>query len=252
MNTEGAENARDWQAMMMVNAIAPYQLGKALLPRMADGGKMIAISSGMGSIGDNGGGWVPYRTSKAALNMAWSNLAMEAKPRGVACVAAQPRLGEDAHGRRRRRDHAGAKRQRHAPADRPADDRRHAAIPPPRRLGAALVGCQRALVPSIGARFPDRWKNQWPGQKACRGGWITSRLAMRGNKETKMPKLKTKSGVKKRFKLTATGKIKHGVAGKRHRLISHNAKYIRQNRGTEILADADTARVKAWAPYGLK
>ena len=50
-----------------------------------------------------------------------------------------------------------------------------------------------------------------------------------------MPKLKTKSGVKKRFKLTATGKVKHGVAGKRHRLISHNAKYIRQNRGTEVL-----------------
>ena len=66
-----------------------------------------------------------------------------------------------------------------------------------------------------------------------------------------MPKLKTKSGVKKRFKLTATGKIKHGVAGKRHRLISHNAKYIRQNRGTEVLADADTRRVKLWAPYGL-
>ena len=60
-----------------------------------------------------------------------------------------------------------------------------------------------------------------------------------------MPKLKTKSGVKKRFKLTATGKIKHGVAGKRHRLISHNAKYIRQNRGTEVLADADTARGEA-------
>jgi large subunit ribosomal protein L35 len=71
-------------------------------------------------------------------------------------------------------------------------------------------------------------------------------------KETKMPKLKTKSGVKKRFKLTATGKIKHGVAGKRHRLISHNAKYIRQNRGTDVLADADTARVKLWAPYGLR
>ena len=74
----------------------------------------------------------------------------------------------------------------------------------------------------------------------------------RDNKETKMPKLKTKSGVKKRFKLTATGKIKCGVAGKRHRLISHNAKYIRQNRGTEVLADADKARVLGWAPYGLK
>jgi large subunit ribosomal protein L35 len=70
-------------------------------------------------------------------------------------------------------------------------------------------------------------------------------------KETKMPKLKTKSGVKKRFKLTATGKVKHGVAGKRHRLISHNAKYIRQNRGTDVLAEADTGRIKLWAPYGL-
>jgi large subunit ribosomal protein L35 len=56
-----------------------------------------------------------------------------------------------------------------------------------------------------------------------------------------MPKLKTKSGVKKRFKLTA----------KRHRLISHNSKYIRQNRGTRVLSEADTARVKLWAPYGL-
>ena len=90
MNAEGADNARAWAAMMMVNAIAPYQLGKALLPTMAEGGKMIAISSGMGSIGDNGGGWVPYRTSKAALNMAWSNLALEAKACGVAVVALSP------------------------------------------------------------------------------------------------------------------------------------------------------------------
>ncbi len=66
-----------------------------------------------------------------------------------------------------------------------------------------------------------------------------------------MPKLKTKSGVKKRFKLTATGKIKHGVVGKRHRLMSHNAKYIRQNRGTSVLSDNDVAAVKKWAPYGL-
>lgn len=67
-----------------------------------------------------------------------------------------------------------------------------------------------------------------------------------------MPKLKTKSGVKKRFTMTASGKLKHGVSGKRHRLIGHNGKYIRQNRGTKVLSDADTARVVAWAPYGLK
>ena len=90
MNPDGPENARAWQTMMMINVIAPYQLGKALLPRMADGGKMIAISSGMGSIGDNGGGWVPYRTSKAALNMAWSCLALDARGRGVACVLFSP------------------------------------------------------------------------------------------------------------------------------------------------------------------
>jgi NAD(P)-dependent dehydrogenase (short-subunit alcohol dehydrogenase family) len=85
-----ADDVRAWQAMMMVNAIGPYVLGKALLPRMAEGGKMIAISSGMGSIGDNGGGWVPYRTSKAALNMAWSSLALEARRHGVTCVLLSP------------------------------------------------------------------------------------------------------------------------------------------------------------------
>lgn len=90
MNTDGAQNGRDWQAMMMINAIAPFQLGRALLARMVAHGKMIAISSGMGSIGDNGGGWVPYRTSKAALNMAWSCLALEAQAQGVACVLLSP------------------------------------------------------------------------------------------------------------------------------------------------------------------
>jgi large subunit ribosomal protein L35 len=64
-------------------------------------------------------------------------------------------------------------------------------------------------------------------------------------------KLKTKSGVKKRFKLTATGKVLAGVAGKRHRLSSHNGKYIRQNRGTAELAKPDADRVKLWIPYGL-
>ncbi len=90
MNTEGADNARNWQVMMMINAIAPYQLAKTLLPSMARGGKMVAISSGMGSIGENGGGWVPYRTSKAALNMAWSCLALESKSRGIAAALLSP------------------------------------------------------------------------------------------------------------------------------------------------------------------
>jgi large subunit ribosomal protein L35 len=68
---------------------------------------------------------------------------------------------------------------------------------------------------------------------------------------SEMPKLKTKSGAKKRFKLTATGKIKAGVAGKRHRLISHSAKYIRQQRGTKVLGDSDAKIVRLYIPYGL-
>jgi len=67
----------------------------------------------------------------------------------------------------------------------------------------------------------------------------------------KMPKLKTKSGAKKRFKITATGLIKAGVAGKRHRLISHNAKYIRQNRGTKVMSASDATIIKKFLPYGL-
>jgi len=66
-----------------------------------------------------------------------------------------------------------------------------------------------------------------------------------------MPKLKTKSGAKKRFKLTATGKLKAGVAGKRHRLISHSSKYIRQNRGTKVMSASDSRTIRTYLPYGL-
>ncbi len=66
-----------------------------------------------------------------------------------------------------------------------------------------------------------------------------------------MPKLKTKSGAKKRFKITATGKVKSGVAGKRHRLLSHNAKYIRQNRGTKVMTAQDAKIIKTYLPNGL-
>ena len=65
-----------------------------------------------------------------------------------------------------------------------------------------------------------------------------------------MPKLKTKSGAKKRFRFTASGLLKAGVIGKRHRLISHNAKYIRQKRGTETVSEPDTKIIKSYMPYG--
>ncbi|MEO1687625.1 MAG: 50S ribosomal protein L35 [Pseudomonadota bacterium] len=64
-----------------------------------------------------------------------------------------------------------------------------------------------------------------------------------------MPKMKTKSSVKKRFKVTATGRIKHGQAGKRHGMIKRTNKFIRQARGTTVMSDPDTKIVKLYMPY---
>ena len=52
-----------------------------------------------------------------------------------------------------------------------------------------------------------------------------------------MPKLKTKSGAKKRFKLTGTGKVKHAQSGKRHGMIKRTNNQIRNQRGTTILSE---------------
>ena len=49
-----------------------------------------------------------------------------------------------------------------------------------------------------------------------------------------MPKLKTKSSAKKRFKLTAKGKVKMAQAGKRHGMIKRTNSQIRKQRGTTI------------------
>ena len=42
-----------------------------------------------------------------------------------------------------------------------------------------------------------------------------------------MPKMKTKSGAKKRFKVTGTGKVKAQAQGKRHGMIKRTAKFVR-------------------------
>jgi NAD(P)-dependent dehydrogenase (short-subunit alcohol dehydrogenase family) len=89
---ETAEDGRAWAEMLTVNSIAPYLLARSCLDRVAaTRGKIIAITSGMGSIADNSsGGHVPYRTSKAALNMAWRSLAIETKRLGIIAAVLNP------------------------------------------------------------------------------------------------------------------------------------------------------------------
>jgi large subunit ribosomal protein L35 len=65
-----------------------------------------------------------------------------------------------------------------------------------------------------------------------------------------MPKLKTKSGVKKRFKLTSKGKVRGGQAGKQHGMMKRSKKFIRNARGTTLLADCDARIIKKFMPYG--
>ncbi len=65
-----------------------------------------------------------------------------------------------------------------------------------------------------------------------------------------MPKLKTKSGAKKRFSLTAKGKVRAGQAGKRHGMIKRTQTQIRNQRGTTILSAQDAKIVKKFLPYG--
>lgn len=65
-----------------------------------------------------------------------------------------------------------------------------------------------------------------------------------------MPKMKTKSGAKKRFSLTASGKVRANQAGKRHGMVKRTQKFIRSARGTTILKDCDARIVKKFLPNG--
>ncbi len=64
-----------------------------------------------------------------------------------------------------------------------------------------------------------------------------------------MPKMKTKSSAKKRFKVTATGKVMGGQAGKRHGMIKRSKKFIRDARGTTVLSEPDQKLALSYMPY---
>lgn len=75
------------------NALGPLRVTRALLPQLRAGKRKVLahLSSGMGSIGDNSsGGAYAYRMSKAALNMASRNLAVELGKEGFVSVVLNP------------------------------------------------------------------------------------------------------------------------------------------------------------------
>jgi large subunit ribosomal protein L35 len=64
-----------------------------------------------------------------------------------------------------------------------------------------------------------------------------------------MPKMKTKSGTKKRFRVTGTGKIKFGASRRRHGMSKRPQKMKRQARGTQIMSEGDRSLVLEYMPY---
>ena len=64
-----------------------------------------------------------------------------------------------------------------------------------------------------------------------------------------MTKMKTKSSCKKRFKVTASGRVLAGQAGKRHGMIKRSTKFIRTARGTTTLSAPDEKIIKSMMPY---
>lgn len=65
-----------------------------------------------------------------------------------------------------------------------------------------------------------------------------------------MPKMKTKSSVKGRFRVTGSGKILRNKAGKSHGMVKRSKTFIRQQRGTTVLSKADAMIVQQFMPYG--
>lgn len=61
-----------------------------------------------------------------------------------------------------------------------------------------------------------------------------------------MTKLKTKSSVKKRFRLTGSGKVKMAQAGKRHGMRKRSNKMLRNARGMSIMHPSDAKKIKTY------
>ena len=92
-SSEGPPPTAAWLDVLHVNTVAPFAVSEALLDSVqaADGGKIVNVTSKMGSIADNGsGGSYIYRSSKAALNAAMHSLAIDLKDRGVIVLLLHP------------------------------------------------------------------------------------------------------------------------------------------------------------------
>lgn len=89
----GSLDYEDWTQVLQVNVLGPARVCEAFLDRVAKSDRrlIVTITSGMGSLADNtSGGFISYRTSKAAVNMLMRSAAIDLKPRQITCVVLNP------------------------------------------------------------------------------------------------------------------------------------------------------------------
>jgi NAD(P)-dependent dehydrogenase (short-subunit alcohol dehydrogenase family) len=82
-----------WEQVLNVNTLGPLRVTEAFVEHVARSERklIVTITSGLGSLTDNtSGGSIPYRSSKAAVNMAMRSAAIDLAPRGIACVLVNP------------------------------------------------------------------------------------------------------------------------------------------------------------------
>jgi len=82
-----------WEQVLNVNTMGPLRVTEAFVEHVARSARklIVTITSGLGSLTDNtSGGSIPYRSSKAAVNMAMRSAAIDLAPRGIACVLVNP------------------------------------------------------------------------------------------------------------------------------------------------------------------
>jgi NAD(P)-dependent dehydrogenase (short-subunit alcohol dehydrogenase family) len=88
----GEVSSAEFLDTLNVNTVGPVRLANALIRNLRAGKekKLIAVTSGMGSIAETGGGYLAYRASKAGLNMIWAALAKDLAEDGIVCVPMSP------------------------------------------------------------------------------------------------------------------------------------------------------------------
>jgi len=92
-NRFGAMDYAQWTQVLRIDALAPVKMAEAFLPHVKGSSRrlIVAVTSLMGSIGDNtSGGSILYRSAKAALNAAMKSLSIDLREQGIGVLILHP------------------------------------------------------------------------------------------------------------------------------------------------------------------